>query len=283
MEKRKKILIIGLAGLVCIAGIAAALHLGGQGDLAPHTPPLSPQQEEGTGGVRQAESLTPAESLGDLLWALRDWDLLAVARWSTPAPDTIFTDAYRGVLVPAVTRLEYNTRVERVSGSNAIVEVSVYAVDFGLALGSLTESATNYLTHVQLEGTTPNWPQFLSEHVSRLENIDTLIRVMRTAPAHLVGDSNNNWLFEAGNPENRDFYNAVSGGLLDILDELLELQAEFIPVEETPYVEEGQPQQQEQAPTQTEEAWVCPMSPCNCATGGEQTSICAANSCNCAG
>jgi len=241
MEKRKKILIIGLAGLVCIAGIAAALHFGGQGDATAHTPPLTPEPEDGTGTVRLAESLTPAESLSDLLWALRDWDLLAVARWSTPAPDTIFTDAYRGVLVPAVTRLEYNTRVERVSGGNAIVEVSVYAVDFGLALGDLTENASNYLAHVQLEGGTPDWPQFLSEHVARLENVDSLIRVMRTAPVHLVADSHNNWLFEAGNPENRDFYNAVSGGLVDILEHLLELQAEYIPIDETLSVEEGQP------------------------------------------
>ncbi|MCL2857287.1 MAG: hypothetical protein FWE19_06160 [Oscillospiraceae bacterium] len=247
MEKRKKILIIGLAGLVCIAGISAALLFGGQGDATTHTPPLAPQQGEGTGGVRQAESLTPAEALGDLLWALRDWDLIAVARWSTPAPDTIFTDAYRGVLVPAVTRLEYNTRVERASGSSAIVEVSVYAVDFGLALGDLTESASNYLAHIQLEGGTPNWPQFLGEHVSRLENMDSLIRVMRTAPAHLVADSQGNWLFEAGNPENRDFFNAVSGGLLDILDLLWELQAEYIPITEAPYIEEAQPPMEEEA------------------------------------
>ena len=241
MEKRKKILMIGLVGLVFVAAMAAAMLFGGQGDAVPHTPPLvPPEQEEGPGAGRPAESLTPAESLGDLLWALRDWDLLAVARWSTPASDTIFTETYRGVLVPAVTRLEYNTRVERVTGKAAIVEVSVYAVDLCLALGNLTDSASNYLAHVQLEGTVPNWPQFLSEHMARLENVDSLIRVMRTAPAHLVADSNGNWLFEAGNPENRDFYNAVSGGLLDILDLLLELQVEYIPITETPYVEEGQ-------------------------------------------
>ena len=255
MENRKKILIVGIAALVCIAGITAALILGGQEDAAPHTPPLTPQQGEGPGGARQAESLTPAESLGDLLWALRDWDLLAVARWSTPAPDTIFTDAYRSVLVPAVTRLEYNTRVERITGSSAIVEVSVYAVDLSLALGNLTESASNYLAHVQLEGTMPDWPQFLTEHISRLENVDSLLRVMRTAPAHLVADSNGNWLFEAGNPQNRDFYNAVSGGLLDMLDVFLEMQAEYIPIDEPLAVEEAQPQEQEeleQAPVEEE-------------------------------
>ena len=249
MDNRKKILIIGLVVLVCLAGITAVVITGGREDPVPHAPPLVQQHPD----VRTAESLTPAESLSDLLWALRDWDLVAVARWSTPAGDTIFTDAYRGVLVPAVTRLEYNTRVERITGNSAIVEVSVYAVDFGLALGSLTESASNYLAHAQLEGITPDWPQFLAEHVSRLENIDTLLRAMRTAPVHLVADSNDNWLFEAGNPENRDFYNAVSGGLLDILEYLLELQGEYIPIGETPYVEEGQLHEEVQTHEQAEQ------------------------------
>ena len=222
MKNRKKLYII--AGFVLIPAIFIVASFMSNRQQTPdaivHTPPSFSRQND----QQLAQFLTPADSVTHLLRALRDWDLAASSQWMTPATDLIFSGTYRGALGPLITRIEFNTRVERISGTTAIVDVSVYAVDLRTALGDLTEHAANYLLHRELEDSPHDWPAFLAEHVARLEDTNSLIRVMRSAPAHLVMDQGGNWLLDADNPDNRDFYNAVSGGLLDLLDMLDEVE-----------------------------------------------------------
>ena len=223
MEKRKKLFVIAILALVAAILIAGAMLIRRQGEPpVTHTPPQVQRQAQNIPQI--VERLTPADTVVGLLRALREWNMASAAQWSTPAEGTIFSDAYRGVLVPVITRIEFDTRVERIDGSTAIVDVSVYAVDLRTALGDLSENAANYLLHRELEEGDPDWVAFLSEHMSRLEDVDSLIRMRRTAPAHLVMDGNGSWLFEAGNPDNTNFYNAVSGGLPELIATLSQVQ-----------------------------------------------------------
>ena len=227
MQKRKKLIVVGVLVLCCAAVIAAALLLrSGREQPLPHAPPQIAYPNGAEEPLpRLAEDLIPADVVAGLLRAVRDWDLASASRWATSLQDTIFSDEYRGVLVPLITRIEFNARAQRILGDTAIVDVSVYAVDLRSALGDLRENAANYLLHRQLENTEPNWAEFLSEHISRLEDTDSLMRVMRTAPAYLLMDSQGNWVFDAQSPDNAAFYNAVSGGLPELIEFLSEVEA----------------------------------------------------------
>jgi len=227
MNKRKKLIIIGIIAVCCVALLVCGLLLrAGREAPMPHTPPLValPNGAEEP-LLRLAEELTPADVVDGLLRAVRSWDLASATHWSTPAQGTIFTDAYRNVLTPFIYRIEWNARVQRIIEDYAIVEVSVYAVDLRSALGDLRENAANYLLHRQLENAEPDLLLFLGEHIARLEEPENNMRVMRTAKAHLIKDSRGNWMFDAQIPENAGFHNAVSGGLVEMLETLSQVEA----------------------------------------------------------
>jgi len=213
--------------LVLAIMIATAMFVARGEEPIPHAPPLvaGQENEQNAEPLRFAQPLTPTDAVTGLLRALRDWDLISAAQWMAPAQGGVFFNTYHSVLAPMAGRIEFNTNVERITGSNAVVEISIYAVDLQSALGDLTDDAANYLLHRELEDTDPDWPAFLAEHVSRLEDIPSLIRVKRTAPVHLILDESGNWLFDAGNPDNTGFYNAVSGGLFDLLERLGQVEA----------------------------------------------------------
>ena len=219
--RQRKLFFRAVFILVLAIAIAAAAVIAGYEQPAAHTPPLVSGQNAEPRAEQFAQSLAPAHTVNGLLRALRDWDLAAGAQWMTTTQETIFSDRYRGVLAPVSERIEFNTGVERITGNSAIVEVAIYAVDLQKALGDLSENAANYLRHRELEGAEPCWPKFVAEQLARLEDdVSSLIRIRRTAPAHLVMDENSNWFFDAQNPDNRDFYNAASGGLLDLIEKL---------------------------------------------------------------
>ena len=211
--------------LVLAIAIATAAVVAGDDQSEIHTPPLVAAQDRQPPAEQFAQSLAPADTVNGLLRALRDWDLAVAAQWMTTTQETIFSDRYRDVLAPVSERIEFNTSVERIRGDHAVVEVAIYAVDLQKALGDLTDNAANYLLHRELEGAEPNWPEFIAGQMTRLDDADHLIRVKRTAPAHLVVDANANWFLDAQNPDNRDFFNAASGGLLDLIEKLEQVRA----------------------------------------------------------
>jgi len=226
MTNRRKFLIAG--SIILALAIVFALTQWWSGrdknPMLTHTPPSASDQPQGGTGLQNAQPLTPGQSLNLLLHAWRDWDLSTASQFIRTPGVEVFSEHYRDALAPFAERMEFNVNVERVTGNTAVVDVAVYAVDFEQALGDLTENAANYLVHRELDSSTPDWPLFLAEYVSRLENIEELMRIQRTAPAYLVQTENGNWVLDAEDPENAAFYNAVSGGLLDLLDKLEQVE-----------------------------------------------------------
>ncbi|MCL2578812.1 MAG: hypothetical protein FWE32_02155 [Oscillospiraceae bacterium] len=231
MKNRKRAL-VAVSIILALAVIFALAFIwrGREGRRAvDHAPPnITAEHISDRTDLRNAQPLTPSQSLDVLLHALRDWNLGTASQFISPAGVDIFSDSYREALGPLIDRLEFGIRVERITEQAAVVEVAVYAIDFDRALGNMTEHAANYLLHRELDSSQPNWPEFLAEHVARLENPDQLIRVQRTATVHMIQAETGHWVLDGENPENRAFYNAVSGGLLDMIDRLAEVEPEAV-------------------------------------------------------
>jgi len=229
--KSRKTLIKTILILLLAVIVVSAMIITGAEDPAVHTPPsesgqATPEDPTQNGeDMRIAGALSPTDVVTGLMRAVRDWDMVAAARLMPPEHGGIFFETYRDVLAPFVFRLEFDANVERITGSHAIVEVSVYAVDLQSAFGDLSEDAANYLLHRELANSDPSWPEFLAHHTLAIEDIPSLIRMKRIAPVHLVLDENGNWMFDAQNPENESFYNAIGGGVFDLIERLAQIEA----------------------------------------------------------
>ena len=222
--RKRKLFVRAAIVLGLIIVISVAMRIADHEEPMTHTPPLAAGQGGEQVPGQFAQNLTPADTVAALMRALREWNVPSAAQWMTTTQGSIFSDTYRDILAPVSERIEFNINVQRADGGRAIVEVAVYAVDLPKALGDMTEDAANYLLHRELADADPNWPEFVAEQLARLGDTNQLIRVMRTAAVHLVADPSGNWLLDAQNPDNTAFYNAASGGLLDLLEGLEQIR-----------------------------------------------------------
>lgn len=215
--KRSRWLRIGLAavtaGLLLWVWRQAPPRLGSAAEHQPGPPALSPAVPDNS---------NPGGAVLGLAQALQSWDLGLAAQWMALAPQGPFTDAYQNVLAPALARMEIELGAERTEGDHAWVDVSVTAVDVGGALGNLSAGAASYLVSCMLSRSQADWGAFLEGCLSDA-NAAELIRVQRNATAYLTRDGKGKWRIDAGHPENRAFCNALTGGLLDVLEQLEQL------------------------------------------------------------
>lgn len=177
-------------------------------------PPVSPLSE--------ADNTSPSGAVIGLAQALNNWDLGLAAQWMALAPQGPFTDAYQNVLAPALARMELELGAERIQGDCAWVDVSVTAVDVGGALGGLSADAASYLVGCMISKSQADWGEFLTEYLTEA-NAEEMLRVRRDATVYLMQDSGGKWRIDANSPENREFCNALTGGLLNVLDQLEQL------------------------------------------------------------
>lgn len=191
--------------------------------LQPLMPWKSKAQEHRPGpppsSLSTADNTTPSGAVVGLAEALRTWDLGLAAQWMALAPQGPFTDAYHNVLAPALARMELEVGAERVEGDTAWVDVAVTAVDVGGALGNLGADAASYLAGCMISHSQADWSEFLEEYLFTA-SAEEMLRVRRDATAYLVRDSAGKWRIDANSPENREFCNALTGGLLDVLEQL---------------------------------------------------------------
>lgn len=166
-----------------------------------------------------ADNTTPSGAVVGLLTALRDWDLGIAAQWMSELPPTPFTEAYHNILAPVLSRIEFDTGAEKIVGQTAMVDVSIISVDLGVAFGDITSKAAGYLLSSALSHDEPDWTDFLAGYVAEL-NVEEMMRIKRQATAYLVQDSGGKWRLDTQSPDNRDFYNAVTGGLISTMEAL---------------------------------------------------------------
>ncbi len=169
-----------------------------------------------------ADNTSPSGAVVGLAEALKNWDLGLAAQWMALAPQGPFTDAYQNVLAPALARMELELGAERIEGTFAWVDVSVTAVDVGGGLGSLSADAASYLVSCMIGQSQADWGEFLTAYLAET-NTEEMLRVRRDATVYLTQDSGGKWRIDANSPENRAFCNALTGGLLDVLDQLEQL------------------------------------------------------------
>ena len=172
--------------------------------------------------VSTADNTTPSGAVLGLGEALRNWDLGLAAQWMALAPDGPFSDAYHNILAPALARMELTVGAERIQEDHAWVDVAVTAVDMGGALGNLSADAASYLVNCMINHSQANWSEFLEEYLSTASAED-MLRVRRDATVFLTRDAAGKWRIDATDPQNREFCNALTGGLLDVLEQLEQL------------------------------------------------------------
>lgn len=170
---------------------------------------------------------TPAGAVAGLLDAVIKWDMGVAAQFMTSGGDEAAAGAYRAVLLPFIERMEYEVGAERITGDAAVVDVAVTAVDASQAFTGLTVAAARYAVSESLSGGEVDMQAFVQDYLSEQVDFSELTRTKRFAEVHLVRDGMGRWRLDSANPENRGFYNALSGGLLDTVTGLQELAERY--------------------------------------------------------
>lgn len=215
MKKRRTVIIV--VAIVLVAALAGGIFL-----VVERSGPM-PEVHHPYVRV-DADNTTPSGAIVGLLTALRDWDLGIAAQWMGDMPVSPFTEAYHSALAPALSRMEFDIGAEKIMGRTAMVDVSITSVDFGVAFGDITTKAAAYLLTSALDHDEPDWSEFLASYLSEL-NPDEMIRVKRQATAFLIQDSGGKWRLDTQNSDNRDFYNAITGGLVSTMEALKQVAA----------------------------------------------------------
>ncbi|MDR2909577.1 MAG: hypothetical protein LBU86_06820 [Oscillospiraceae bacterium] len=222
--KRKEWVVIGSVLLIAAAVIVVMMRV--IASRGKEDPPITEHAPYDTSNALAAptDNSAPEGAVEGMLTALREWDTGLIAQWMSEVPEGAVSDAYHGILVPTLARIEFEAGPAKITGDTAMVDVSVTAVDIGGALGDLSVDAAGYLLTCSMDNTEPDWGAFLAGYMDIMD-VEGLLRVNRRSTAHLIKDAGGKWRLDAGNPENLDFYNAVTGGLPEVIETLQNVQA----------------------------------------------------------
>lgn len=130
-------------------------------------------------------------------------------------------DEYFALLMPISERLSYEIGEYEIDGDKATVSVSVTAVDAQSAINSVMPRAVAHLAAMQLTGKDVSNPEkILAEYAADNIKWDEIPTIEKNSTLYLVKGADGEWKVDAANPENLDFANAISGGAIDVANNL---------------------------------------------------------------
>lgn len=130
-------------------------------------------------------------------------------------------DEYFALLMPISERLTYEIGEYKIDGDKASVNVSVTAVDAQSAINSVMPRAVAHLAAMQLTGKDISNPEkILAEYAANNIKWDEIPTIEKESTLYLAKGADGEWKVDAANPGNLDFANSISGGAIDVANNL---------------------------------------------------------------
>lgn len=220
----KKIFALLLAGIM-LAAFSACFKK--ELPPEPETSVSQPEPEASEPGP-PPDPKTPDGAVSILLDDIRDWDDSVIEKALTDAfPSSEFPQAFADVFKPIAERLEYEVGNSKVEGDNAVVDLSVTAADAKSAVNGALAGGAAYVAIKRAGGDERSPEELFAEYMTNNINWDDTPTIKTDTTVYLVKGADDEWKVDADNPENMPFLNALSGGAVDLVDDLKSLAGQF--------------------------------------------------------
>lgn len=226
----KKIFAISFAMIILFAGCSLKIPKpdssadGSDGETAP-APPPAPSDSSSSA----PDASTPDGAAEILLEKVSDLDnetirALASQYFSVEQ----LPEAFYSLLEPMSKRVTYKIGNFKIDGDSAVVDVSITSVDAQKALHSIMPGAVAHLAALQISGKDISEPEkILSEYAAKNIKWDELPTIKTDSTLYMVKGADGEWKVDASNPDNLGFANAISGGAIDVVQNLKSFAERF--------------------------------------------------------
>lgn len=217
---------ISLAMIVLFAGCSFKFPKTDSFGDTSENPPQSSRPPEASSAP---DAATPDGAAEILLEKVSNLDDNAIESF---ASDYFFVeqlpDACYTVLKPLSKRVAYKVGNCKIDGDNAMVDVSITSVDAKKAFNSIMPGAVAHLAALQISGKNISNPEeILAEYAAQNIEWDKLPTIRTDSTLYLVKGADGEWKADASNPDNMGFANAISGGAIDLAQDLKSFAERF--------------------------------------------------------
>lgn len=216
----KKIFAVSLVLLIVLAGCFRKTPQSAAPDSDSSEPAAVPSASEPE--PPKSKASTPEGAVEELFESIKNMDYDQINELvGQYFENQTLPEEYFLLLKPITERVSYKIGESRIDGDNAMVDISVTAVDAQKAVNSVMPGAVAHLAAMQLTGKDISNPEkIIAEYAADNIKWDSLPTIKTDTTLYLVMGADGDWKVDVSNPDNIDFVNAVSGGAIEVAKDL---------------------------------------------------------------